>query len=272
MAIYPTSGENEFEAPGRLTMAWFLVWLPLVSQLAFPVSLLGMAGLRLHATKARSLASPHSSATYVLAIGIAGLWLVVPGWLPFGYGVWSYGPSLSVTLAVSTAATTAESFCGLAVTVLIGGLAMLLIGIVGLALAGRRPPGDPVDLTFPLGSGTIPRGERRQPGADQRASGHARGGAIRTLPRAELWRGSRAHQPRRPPRPRASSVHPQWYFIYGDPVAPCRGRVLFAEDGAADMPPPQADRAHMAGITPFSNADRCGLSWGTCNGAVSPCT
>ena len=51
----------------------------------------------------------------------------------------------------------------------------------------------------------VPRGERRQPGADQRASGHARGGAIRALPRAELWRGSRAHQPRRPPRPRASS-------------------------------------------------------------------
>jgi len=38
------------------------------------------------------------------------------------------------------------------------------------------------------------------------------------------------------------------YFIYGDPVlAPCQGRVVFAEDGAADMPPPQADRAHMAG-------------------------
>jgi murein DD-endopeptidase MepM/ murein hydrolase activator NlpD len=41
---------------------------------------------------------------------------------------------------------------------------------------------------------------------------------------------------------------PAAYFIYGDPVlAPCRGRVVLTEDGAADMPPPQADRAHMAG-------------------------
>ena len=39
-------------------------------------------------------------------------------------------------------------------TVLIGALAVVLLGVVGLALAGRRLPGDPLDLTFPLGSGT----------------------------------------------------------------------------------------------------------------------
>ena len=39
-------------------------------------------------------------------------------------------------------------------TVVIGAVAVLLLGIVGLALAGRRPPGDPVDLAFPLGSGS----------------------------------------------------------------------------------------------------------------------
>ena len=66
---------------------------------------------------------------------------------------------------------------------------------------------------------------------------------------------------------------PAVYFIYGDPVlAPCRGRVVFAEDGAADMPPPRPIVRIWPAITSFSNADRCGLSWGTCNGAVWPCT
>jgi hypothetical protein len=41
---------------------------------------------------------------------------------------------------------------------------------------------------------------------------------------------------------------PEAYLIYGDSViAPCAGQVVVAEDGAADMPPPQVDRAHMVG-------------------------
>jgi hypothetical protein len=45
-----------------------------------------------HETKARSIVLAALSATYVLAIGIAGLWLVLPWWLPFAYGagiVWT---------------------------------------------------------------------------------------------------------------------------------------------------------------------------------------
>ena len=57
-------------------------------------------------------------------------------------------------MAVITGRNGRQPSRGLVVTVLIGALAVLLVGIVGLALAGRRPPGDPVDLTFPLGSGT----------------------------------------------------------------------------------------------------------------------
>ena len=133
-------------------------------------------------------------------------------------------------------------------TVLIGALAVLLVGIVGLALAGRRPPGDPVDLTFPLGSGTYLvvnggsqaltnahlgtlEGERFAP-----YRGQSYGVDLVRINRVGLR------------VPGLLPADPAAYFIYGDPVlAPCRGRVLFAEDGAADMPPPQADRAHMAG-------------------------
>src|SRR5678810_679904 len=70
-----------------LTMAWFSVWLPLVSQLVVPVSLLAWLAFGRHATKARTLVVNALVATYVVAIGIAGLWLVIPWWLPFAYGV-----------------------------------------------------------------------------------------------------------------------------------------------------------------------------------------
>jgi murein DD-endopeptidase MepM/ murein hydrolase activator NlpD len=41
---------------------------------------------------------------------------------------------------------------------------------------------------------------------------------------------------------------PRAYVMFGDRVlAPCGGAVAGAADGAPDMPPPQPDRAHMAG-------------------------
>jgi murein DD-endopeptidase MepM/ murein hydrolase activator NlpD len=41
---------------------------------------------------------------------------------------------------------------------------------------------------------------------------------------------------------------PARYVIFGDPVyAPCSGVVVQSEDGAPDMPPPDADRTRMAG-------------------------
>ena len=237
-----------FAAPGRLTMEWFSVWLPLVSQLVVPISLLAWLAFGLHATKARSIAVATLVGTYVLAIGIAGLWLVVPWWLPFGYGavgVWTIARRLR---GGDHRPQRPRAVWGLVVTVLIGALAVLLIGIVGLALAGRRPPGDPVDLTFPLGSGTYLvvnggsqaltnahlgtlEGERFAP-----YRGQSYGVDLVRINRVGLR------------VPGLLPADPAAYFIYGDPVlAPCRGRVLFAEDGAADMPPPQADRAHMAG-------------------------
>jgi hypothetical protein len=229
-------------------MAWFSVWLPLVSQLVVPVSLLAWLAFGRHATKARTLVVNALVATYVVAIGIAGLWLVIPWWLPFAYGVvvvWTIARRLRGK-DVSTPRPLVVSW--LAVTVLIGGLTMLLAGIVGVALASRRPPGDPVDLTLPLGSGTYLvvnggsqaltnahlgtlEGERFAP-----YRGQSYGVDLVRINRVGLR------------VPGLLPADPTAYFIYGDPVlAPCQGRVVVAEDGAADMPPPQADRAHMAG-------------------------
>jgi len=173
---------------------------------------------------------------------------VIPWWLPFAYGaviVWTIAHRLRGNDGTQRPLVVS----GRAVTVLIGGLTMLLLGIVGLALASRRPPGDPVvDLTLPLGSGTYLvvnggsqaltnahlgtlEGERFAP-----YRGQSYGVDLVRINRVGLR------------VPGLLPADPTAYFIYGDPVlAPCQGRVVVAEDGAADMPPPQADRAHMAG-------------------------
>jgi len=229
-------------------MKWFSVWLPLVSQLVVPISLLAWLAFARHAMKARAIAVTALVATYILAIGVAGLWLVLPWWLPFAYGavvVWTIARQLRGGDHRPQGPPAASR---LVVTVSIGGLAVLLMGIVGLALAGRRPPGDSVDLTFPLGSGTY----------------LVVNGGSQALINAHL--GTLESERFAPYRGQSYGVDlvrinrvglrvlgllpadPRAYVIYGDPVlAPCRGRVVFAEDGAADMPPPQADRAHMAG-------------------------
>jgi hypothetical protein len=234
-------------------MEWFSLWLPLVSQLVVPVSLVAWLAFGRHATKARSIAVAALVATYVLAIGTAGLWLVLPWWLPFAYGavvVWTIARQLR---GGDHRPHRPRAASGLVLTVLIGALAVLLLGIVGLAVAGRRPPADPVDLTFPLQSGTYLvvnggsqaltnahlgtlEGERFAP-----YRGQSYGLDLVRINRVGLR------------VPGLLPADPAAYLIYGDPVlAPCRGRVVFAEDGARTWP----------AITSSSNADRCGLSWG----------
>ena len=229
-------------------MKWFSLWLPLLSQLAVPVLLLTWLTLGRHAMKARFISIAALVATYILAIGIAGLWLVLPWWLPIGYAaviVWTIARRLSGSEQRTPPPPTVR---GLATTALIGAAATLLLGIVGLAIAGRQSPGIPIDLSLPLGSGTyivVNGGSQTLINAHvgtleaerfARYRGQSYGVDLVRINRIGLRVSGLL-----PPDPAA-------YLIYGDPVlAPCQGRVVLAEDGAPDMPPPQADRAHMAG-------------------------
>ncbi len=229
-------------------MEWFSLWLPLVLQLVVPGVLLAWLALGRHAINARGIAVVTLVATYVLAIGIAGLWLILPWWLPFGYGaviVWTIARR---SRSGDQRPPRPQAASGLVATVSIGALAVVLQGIVGLALAGRWAPDDSIDLAFPLGRGTY----------------LVVNGGSQALINAHL--GTLEEDRFAPYRGQSYGVDlvridrvglrvqgllpadPAAYLIWGDPVlAPCRGRIVFAEDGAADMSPPQADRARMAG-------------------------
>ena len=248
-----------FAAPERLTMAWFSVWLPLVTQLVVPVSLLAWLAFGGYATTARSMAIAMLVTTYLAAIWIAGLWLVLPWWLSVVYGavaMWAFAHRLRDRRRWTSGQRTVR---GRAAAMAIGALALLLAGITGLALAGRRLPLEPVEMMFPLSGGTYLvvnggsqalinahvstlDGERFAP-----YRGQSYGIDIVRINRVGLRVAG------------LLPADPAAYFIYGDPVvAPCRGRVLSAEDGAIDMPPPQVDRAHMVGNHVILE---CGPAW-----------
>jgi hypothetical protein len=240
-------------------MEWFSVWLPLASQLVVPVSLLAWTAFGRHTTRARWIARAALVSTYVLAIGIAGLWLVLPWWLPFAYGALLAWIVVRRSRRNYSQAPRPPDIFGRAVTALTGALALLLVGVTGGALAGRRPPAEPIDLAFPLRSGTylVVNG-----GSQALINAH-----VGTLEgeRFAPYRG----QSYGVDLVRINGVglrvrgvlpaDPAAYLIFGDPVlAPCGGRVVIAEDGAPDMPPPQADRAHMAGNHVILE---CGAVW-----------
>jgi Peptidase family M23 len=240
-------------------MEWFSVWLPLTSQLVVPVSLLAWMAFGRHTSRARWIARAALVATYVLAIGIAGLWLVLPWWLPFAYGALLAWTVVRPSRRSYLQAPRSPDIFGRAVTALTGALALLLVVVTGVALEGRRPPAEPIDLAFPLRSGTylVVNG-----GSQVLVNAH-----VGTLEGERFARyrgqsygvdlvringvGLRV--------PGVLPADPAAYLIFGDPVlAPCGGRVVIAEDGAADMPPPQADRAHMVGNHVILE---CGAVW-----------
>jgi len=229
------------------SMTWFSVWLPIALQLIVPGGLLAwLAGSR-RAEGGHRRAVASLCAAYIVAIAITGLWLVLPWWLPMVY------LALLVWLVAGrggerTGPPPARLRGHRVVTAGVGLLAVALVGLIGVALLARRPPGAPVDLAFPLqggiylvvngGSqalvnahvGTL-EGERFAP-----YRGQSYGVDLVRIDRLGLRvRGLLPADPAR-------------YAIWGDPVlAPCSGRIVAAEDGADDMPPPQVDRRHMAG-------------------------
>lgn len=187
---------------------------------------------------------------YLVAIAIAGLWLVIPWWVSYLYlGIWLVlvivtGRSLrqqSRLLQKNSWWWIRVLFCGV--------LAGLFWAVVVHAWTGYQPPAvNPVSLAFPLKNGTYYV---------------ANGGSIELLnSHLDLLRSKRLRELRGTSHAvdivklntsgvRAAGLQPTdpaQYAIFGDPLyAPCNGEILQSVNTMPDMPPPQADSKNEKG-------------------------
>lgn len=228
-------------------MTWFAAGLPLLLQLLVPAVLLGAVALDPRPTRARSTLIAFA-ACYLIAIGVTGLWLVLPWWMPWLYGGLLLAAAVRTTrprIAAPTPTASWPSRLLVGVSVL-GALGAATVAATGLL--GRRPPSSTVDLAFPFARGTY----------------LVANGGMSPLINAHLV--ALQGEPFLPYRGQSYGVDlvkvdrfglrarglfprdPAAYAIYGEPVvAPCAGRVVAAVDGVPDMHPPETDRSHMAG-------------------------
>lgn len=227
-------------------MSWFVLGLPLLMQFAVPLALLAVVAYA-PATRVTWFALVGLTGIYLAAIGLAGLWLVLPWWLPnlFAAGllaamarVWPRDAPLDRPRSVRGWLALAA----IAVTAL--GAAALVV----VAIEAREPAGDALDLRFPLASGTylvVNGGNDTLVNAHLATLDGARFRAYRGQSYGvDLVRVNVAGFRTRGWLP----ADPAAYAIFGSVVhAPCAGRVVAATDGVADMAPPAVDRAHMAG-------------------------
>ena len=223
--------------------------LPLVAQVLLPVVLLAWQARGRSRSCATALAKTLFIAAYLVAISLIGLWLVVPWFLSVVYLLLLAVATMPVTRRMRSLAVWPEDRRGKSGLAVHGALAIAAVGLVCGAVAGRRPPNGPiVDLAFPLRHGTYAVANG---GSNELVSAH-----VQTLG-AERFRNFRGQSygvdiiAVSAPGLRASGLAPRdpgAYVIFGETIySPCSGTVLRAEDGVADMSPPDVDRQHMAG-------------------------
>jgi hypothetical protein len=231
----------------------------LVVQLALPLGMLLWVGLGRHASHASWLLALLILGSLIVLLHVAGLWLVLPWYLPATYGL--------LGLAASTFSWRRVRHCPRwpdSVAARVGAVLRAVVATVGVAAAvyagvGRRAPADTTDLVFPLHQGTylVANGGRTEllnahlmtlEGERFRAyRGQSYGVDIVRIDR--MGRRARGLQPSAPAE----------YTIFGDSVfAPCAGRVVQATDALPDQPVPVVDRAHMAGNHVLL---QCGAAW-----------
>ena len=220
-----------------------LVLMAIVLQLVIPVLLIVWIALGTKRSRVLVSFDVAITAAYIYAIAIAGLWLVLPHWLP-----WAYVIALIAASATALVLQTQRQRAGV-----IGAAARVIllvaaVGVAGYGVAGRSVPTEAMHLEFPLPSGKYIVGNG---GANILLNAH-----YMTL-RSEQMRAYRGQSygvdilgvgswgtRRNSFNPR----DPRRYSIFGTTViAPCAGEVITALDGHADMPVPERDREHLEG-------------------------
>jgi hypothetical protein len=226
-----------------------LYLLPLVAQLVAPLALLVWLWLAPGHSRASALVRLFMTAAYLVAITLAGVWLIVPRFLATVYLVVLALQACAAALNVRSKPSWPHRRAEWGALALYGLLAIAFAGVAGTAVGARWLPREQiVDLAFPLRDGTyvVANG-----GTSSLINAH-----VQTLTAARFRHvrgqsyGVDIVEVDRFGR-RASGVvprDPRAYVIAGRPIhAPCSGTVLRAEDGRPDMPPPQPDRDHLPG-------------------------
>jgi hypothetical protein len=226
----------------------FVVWLPLVLQLLIPVGLLAWLALGRPSSIGAWVIRAVLAGCYFVAIGVGGLWLILPWYTPLIYGVLLLVAMACSFRSIRTLPLSPAGRRGPAGMILVASAA---VGFAGLSLymtSGWRTPQDAVELLFPLRRGTylVVNG-----GGNELINAH-----LKTLTgeRFRPWRGESFGVDVEKLDAFGLRVRgilpsdPAAYAIFGEPVyAPCAGHVIAAIDGVAEMPPPRMDREHMAG-------------------------
>jgi hypothetical protein len=220
---------------------------PIALQTGVPALLLAWVIAGRHRSITAFLVKLVAVVLSLVAIHLGGLWVVLPWYTTLGFLVLVFAGVFQQRSRIRSLPWRAPLSWGAR---LVHAAAMAVaIGLFAGVVLGRLPPAAPVvELQFPLANGTY---HAVHAGSLQLINAH-----LMTLAgdRFAAFRGQSYGVDLVKLGPlgfRATGLLPETlakYAIYGDEVyAPCAGVVIAAFNDAADMVPPQPDRAHMAG-------------------------
>lgn len=234
--------------------------LLILLQVLTPLALLAALALGPARSRATWLTETIVVASYLAAIAIAGMWLVIP-WFMVGVYAALFALALTASFRRIRRGTTGPR--GRAPRLGLGLPIMVALGAIGLALhgvAGRMAPSMPaIDVVFPMPNAVY---QVANGGSNGLVNAHL---MTLTGDRFRAYRGQsygvdfvRVNRWGMRARGLAPS-DPADYVIFNDVVsAPCSGTVVAAVDGLPDLRPPEIDRANMAGNHVIVE---CGTAW-----------
>lgn len=225
-------------------------FITVIGQILLPMALVTRLGRGMCRNRLEWLIHTISVGAYLALIAVAGIWLLVPWYLPYGFAI------LASAAAAASWRRCSRSFPHpegrLKAGFRIGShlaLAIFCTGILIWSLRGHRPTLEPpVPLASPLKNGTyyVANG-----GYSILINPHMKTLAQRPLSAyqaqsyaLDIVRLDRFGR-------RADGWWPaelRRYHIFAEPVyAPCAGAVVRAEDRLPDLTPPERDAQHPAG-------------------------
>jgi hypothetical protein len=227
-----------------------ITFITVVGQILLPLALVIRLARAACRSRAEWVSNALSVAAYLALIAVAGIWLLVPWYVPCGLAL------LGLAGAVSSWRRCGRSFsprevrtrsgfrigCNLVMTI-------FCAGVLTLALRGVGPPvGPSIDLASPLKNGMffvvnggysiLINPHMKTLKDESLVEYRAQGYAVDIVRLDRFGRRARGWWP--------ADLHR--YHIFGEPVyAPCAGVVARSEDRLPDLTPPDHDLKHPAG-------------------------